>query len=556
MGKGKEVRRLYPEKISRSWKESETFIKDYSIRLLSVDDEGNVSNPPPMNGGDHFVTIQRRNDLSCLLKDLPAGSLRDLAVCRRVLLDDGTIVERPRPGRDDLVAYGFSTHRKTFVYGTRYLLGSDNPTVREIDGFVEELSKLVGLRPIVGNVSRFLMRTFLNEDLVRAQGVPKEVLMLFNEHGRGGNIDTSVIGTSATPEVKVDQKTSYMTVMEKLDSPTENVFKGILWVNDAKYDPDDAYGIYCVNCTISQSLVDTPVYKEINGTYVPLVGEITNLVVLKPTMDDIKLLESLGLAKVDRVLWSWRFEGRNRHPFGKLGSQVSYLKDTATYTKRFFKYVACAPWGQTLATYTDFDKAGVPHLVAGYWFNPVIGYTTTDLMRSINFRMKLRAKGLVSAEVIDMLTGTPGDWYKDEKVGLRGPYLYTHINPIYHVSPEDDKLGLLDEIRNCRAKALTRNVKTRYSFEAFRFMGADAKQIFGSLRERNIRLEPDNSKRRTPKEVKSLKISDLLTNRFKYMPYTEEDATEIAPASSWNAALFELTTGTLLDKLLNKGETW
>jgi len=550
------MRRLYPEKISNSWKESDTFVKGYTVRQLVVDDDGNVENPPLVDGGDHFVTIQRRNDLSCLLKNLPAGSLRDLAVCRRVVLDDGMIVERPRPGRDDLVAYGASTRRKTLVHGTKYLLGTESPTEREVDGFVTELSSLVGHRPVVGNVSRFLMRTFLNEDLVRAHGIPSEVLVLFNEYGRGGNIDTSVIGTSLIPEVKVDQKTSYMTVMEKLDSPTENVFRGILWVNDAKYEPDDAYGIYCINCTVSQSLVDTPVYKEVNGTYVPLVGEITNLVVLKPTMDDIKLLESLGLAKVDRVLWSWRFKGRNRHPFRKLAQQVSNLKEAATYTKRFFKYVSCAPWGQTLATYTDYDKSGVPHLIAGYWFNPVIGYTTTDLMRSINFRMKLKAKGLVSAEVVDMLTGPPGDWYADEKVGLKGPYLYTHVNPIYHVSPEDDRLGLLEEIRNCRAKSLVRNVKTRYSFEAFRFMGADAKQIFGSLRERNIRLEPDNSKRRTPKEVRSLRMSDLLTSRFKYMPYTEEETAQIIPSANWNAALFELTTGTLLDKLLDKGHSW
>ena len=549
------MRRLYPERISKAWKESDTCMKAYTMRHLVVDDKGNVRNPPPMDGNDHFVIIQRRNDLSCLLKTLPAWSLRDLAMQRRVLLDDGMVVERPRPGRDDLIAYGASTRRKTMVYGAKYLMGLDDPTSQQVDGFAEEVDNLVGLRPVVGNVSRFLMRAFLNEDLVRAPGVPIEVLKLFNEHGRGGNIDTSVIGTSVLPEVKVDQKTSYMTVMEMLDSPTENVFKGLLWINDATYSPDDAFGIYCINCKISQTLVDTPVYKEINGTYVPLVGEIVNLVVLKPTMDDIKLLESLGLAKVDRILWSWRFKGRNRRPFKKLGTQVALLKETATYTKRFFKYVACAPWGQTLSAYTEFEN-GKPILVGGYWFNPVIGYTTTDLMRSINFRMKLKAKGVVSAEVVDMLTGTPGEWYKDEKVGLKGPFLYTHINPIYHVSPEDDKLGLLEEIKNCRTMSLTRNIKTRYSFEAFRFMGADAKEIFGNLRERDIQLEPDNSKRRMPRELKGLKMRDLLTNRFKYMPYTEEDATQIAPATNWNAALFELTTGTLLDKLLDGGRLW
>lgn len=550
------MHRLYPESISKNWKESDTSMKAYTMRHLIVDADGLVRNPPPIDGNDHFVTIQRRNDLSCLLKGLPAWSLRDLAVRRRVMLDDGMTVERPRPGRDDMVAYGASTRRKTMVYGAKYLLGVEEPTEHQINGFVEELSDMLGLRPVVGNTARFLMRAFLNEDLVRAPGVPIEVLKLFNDYGRGGNIDTSVIGTSSIPEVKVDQKTSYMTVMELLDSPSENVFKGILWINDASYSADDAYGLYCVNCTISQTLVDTPIYKEINGTYVPLVGEVLNMVILKPTMDDLKLLETLGLAKIDRILWSWRFKGRGRKPFKKLGTQVATLKETAVYTKRFFKYVACAPWGQTLATYTEFDKNGAPHLIGGYWFNPVIGYTTTDLMRSINFRMKLKARGLVSAEVVDMLTGTPGDWYAGENVGLKGPFLYTHVSPIYHVSPEDDKLGLLEEIRNCRTSSLMRTVKTRYSFEAFRFMGADAKEIFGSLRERDIRLEPDNSKRRTPRELKSLKLQDLLTTKFKYMPYTEEDATQITPTTNWNAALFELTTGTLLDKLLSKGQTW
>ena len=115
-------------------------------------------------------------------------------------------------------------------------------------------------------------------------------MKLFYEHGRGGVFDVSMIGTRRG--VKVDQNMAYLSVMALLESPRENVFRGCFWVNDGKYNPDDSFGLYNVDCYISDTVMDTPVYKEIAGVVVPLRGILKDLTVLKPTMDCIKLLES------------------------------------------------------------------------------------------------------------------------------------------------------------------------------------------------------------------------------------------------------------------------
>jgi hypothetical protein len=183
-------------------------------------------------------------------------------------------------------------------------------------------------------------------------------------------------------------------------------------------------------------------------------------------------------------------------------------------------------------------------------------------MRSINFRSKLRSEGKVGAEVIDMLTGVDGDWYDKDVFKVKGPFTYTHVGPLYHVSPEDDRLGLIEELRGCRATSLTRTVRTRYSFSSlYKCMSASAaKELFGKMRDTSSVLKAGVSKRKFPADVNRMRLNELLSSHFEGVPYLEEEARAelVEPEVDWNTFVLEMASeeGTLMDKLMSEGKTW
>ena len=553
--------RMYPEKIATNgWPES-TALGEYTVSDLEVSDDGKILSGPTLdNWKDNFVVVRQRRDMDCLLGSLPSGVLRDLAY-NRVVDFDGYRVTRPRESRDDVITFSGGARRKTCIYGIKYLTGNKQATTADIEPFLQDFSKFMFLRPFVGVVAKWFMWNFVNSDKVRARGIPQEVLETFYKYGRSGNMDASVVGT-VSDSVKVDQKMSFLSAMSRLCSPMPNVFYDVNWVDDGKYNPGDSYGIYCIDCYVDETLKDTPVYKEIGGTFVPLVGKCEDVVVLKPTMDDLKFLEQLGLAKITKIKWSWRFSGgKNIHPYRHLYNELLQIRSEAKESSHFWKLVACALWGLTLQRYVQFEK-GKPALIGGYWFNPIIGFTTTDLMRSINFRSKLRSQGKVGAEVVDMLAGQDGDWYDKDVYKVKGPFTYTHVGPLYHVAPEDDKLGLLSELRECRAKSLVRPMRSRYSFSSlYKCMTTSAaKELFGKMRDTRATLQVGVSKRKFDKDVHRLRLNELLSAHFEGVPYQEEEArTEIVqPEIDWNSFVLEMATeeGTLIDKMMQEGMNW
>lgn len=553
--------RRYPDKIAANgWPET-TSLGDYTISDLEVSDSGKIISGPSLKSWkDNFVVVKERRDLDCVLGELPVDVLRELAY-NRVVDFDGYRVTRPRESRDDVVTFTEGPKRKTCIYGVKYLTGLKNATIQDVEPFLNDFSRFTFLRPLVGVVAKWFMWNFVNSDKVRAKNIPQAVLETFYKYGRSGNMDASVIGTIPN-SVKVDQKMSFLTAMSQLRSPVPNRFYSVDWVNDMRYEPSDTYGIYCVDCYIDETLKDTPIYKEISGTYIPLVGKCDDVVILKPTMDDLKFLETLGLAKVFKIKWSWRFGGgKGVRPYSPLFRELMRIRYNSKESTHFWKLVACALWGLTLQRYAEFAD-GKPSLVGGYWFNPVIGFTTTDLMRSINFRSKLRSQGKVSAEVVDMLSGVDGDWYDKSLFKVKGPFTYTHVGPLYHLAPEDDKLELLNELKDCRTKALTRPVKSRYSFSSlYKCMSTSAaRELFGKMRDTSATLQVGASKRKFDRDIYHLRLNELLSTHFEGIPYQEDEARSVIvqPEIDWNSFVLEMATeeGTLVDKMLAEGASW
>ena len=554
---------MFPEKIQGFPSTTTSTLGDYDFYDMVVDAAGRVLNPPLLTDHkEHFVGVKYHGDLDCLLKDLPASVLRVLG-SKRVAEFDGLHVSRSRSGRDDEVSLYTSGSRATCFYGLPYLTGkrlsrSGLSVVQsaDADAFVKDFSRFVPFRPRVGIVAKWFLKEYVHpRDSVLHFDVPVEVMKLFYEYGRGGIFDVSMVGTRRG--VKVDQNMAYLSIMQHLESARENVFRGSFWVNDATYVAEDSYGIYNIDCHISETLVDTPVYKEVSGVVVPLRGELKNLIVLKPTMDCIKLLESLGLAKVTSIHWSWRFRSHSRFcPYSRLYKTLLGIRESSVASKAFWKLVPCAIWGSTLETYTNYDGNGTPHFYGGFWFNPVIGYTTTDMIRANNFRMKLKSQGLVTAEVVDMLIGSDGDWYKGENVKVKGPFDYTSINDQYHVSPEDDKNGLLSILRSCRSTRMKVNYKSRELLTAFRYYGVDAKEVFGTLRD-GTRSIGHSTKRKEPKELRGMPMKELLNVQLPCVPFTEEEAIVSASLGDVESNPFDLVHKMdFLGTLLEEGKTW
>jgi len=538
------MRRAYPEKIiSNGWPES-TPLEKYVVEPLILDASGNVLSGPTLEGkGDVFTFAERRHDLECLLKPLPVKVIRLLATHRKVKFGNDYSITRPR--KDDLLTFGRSTNRKLCIYGLGYLLGRPPTDLQaDTDAFVADFLKFTDIRPMVGGVAKKLLWDFISDnDRVRVRGIPWNVAKLFNEHGRGGNMDTAVIGT--TPDtVKVDQRMSYLSVMSQMTSPTENLLTGRVWVKDFKYNPDDSYGIYNIDVWVSEELPDSPLGEEKEGTFITVVGNVTGTTVLKPTMDILKHLESLGMAKVSRINWAWRLCGRPAgHPYKRLYDVMCYIKETAGVSTHFWKLVAASIWGLTLHKFIDYD-GGKPTLMGNFWFNPVIGYTVTDRMRAINFGMKLAASGKMSSEVVDALTGPVGDWYDEGVVKVKGPSDYTHISPIYHLAPGDDRLNLLERIKLSKAHTLKVPVKSRYGLEALWELSTSKaiKEALGTEREAEFRISINGSKRKFSKEIRKLRMCDLLECNFRGTPYRHDELEAVdVSRMDWNAALFELT---------------
>jgi len=570
----------YPDKFDEGkWYSSETPLRDYKYLHLQVDNDGVVKNMPNLQeSGDTFVSIDRRYDLSCLLSSLPPKALRSLSESRRITLD-GFNIRRPRGDRDDVLSV---THDGKGIRGgyficAQYLLGKkpgEPVSEKDLNDFLEEyvvIMTSMGLppmRPLVGSVAKALVRRFVGSwDRVRHRGIPDEVLQGFMAYGKGGVVDASVIGTLDYPETKVDQTMSYLSVLAGMDSPLPNVMKGIGWEHDYNYDPSDAFGIYTFDGEVSGDSVDTPLYKRPEGSsYIPIVGKVERFTVLKDTMDDLKLLESLGRAKVTMIHDAWHFKGRGIRPYRRLYQMMQEVRRSANLTANFFKLVACAIWGMTLEKYVTSEE-GLPILQASYWFNPVVGYTVTDKMRSRNFRARLRASGRVSTEVMDALYGpAEGNWYDKDIHAKKGEGVYTHISNLFHASREvevggvkksDDKNHLLDLLAECKGTTLRRKVKSRYSFGSFHLFGSQkvVKEYFGRVRDIEVSIKPSESvKRIFSADLQRIPLKYLTQTYFMGRPSTVKGVETLSPTLDLQTAMYELVDDSLIEQILGGNE--
>ena len=546
--------RRYPDCFANICYNDSTPLRDITIMQLEVDTLGNVANPPdPNSGKDFFAILKRKGDLNCLLKPLPYKVLRQFADSRKVQVNDTLTVTKARDSRDDVIHYSRGgSKRSTYIYGTHHLLGKNlgtegsEVTPKMVEAFISDLGRFVKCRPNVGHVASNLLSEFVeHRSEIRHDRIPLGALKSFWAHGRGGNFDSKIIGTLDYDEVKIDQKMSYLSRMKHLDATEENVAKNILWLNEddtsVKYDPYDAYGIYCIDGYVDETLLDTPIYKVVNEVLVPIVGPFKDVVVLKPVMDDIKLLESLGRAKITNIKWFWRFKGLGKRPFRVLCDKMSLVKSLSKDSSAFWKLVACAIWGKSLETY-NVDVDGKPLLQGGYWFNPVIGYTTTAMMNSYNFRTKLFAKGLISAEVVDALIGKKDFPFDEDVYKIKdGCGKYTHLNLQLHVSQGDDKFDLLNALDQCRTSISVpyRTTKTRTMFDIFDYCGSEAQELFGNMRDRKVLIPLINHRRKPAKGMKGIPPRELLHTYVNYSPYTEEQAGEFV-SQDFDSNLFEL----------------
>ena len=543
--------KIFPNKPyeERSRFTSDSSLEDYLCTPLVLDKNGNTLSGPDIlkDRGDVFVSTSMKRDLECLLKPLPTEMLRDLSMANRSTYEDLT-VQKPR--RDDvLTVRSGGSRRKLCVYNIASLVGHsvrEGEEQKEVDDFVEDLRKFTSCRPIVGSYAKHLLSRFVTHSLVDSKKMPYEVLRLFYLHGRGGNMDTSVIG--CTPNtVKVDQNMSYFTIMSELPATVENQCRGRYWTDEVGYDAADPYGIYCVDVSIDESLPYTPISVLHQDTYINVTGKLQKVVVMKPTMETLLLLQKQGLAKIGMMYWCWRLHGYyEARPFKKLYDMIlvarySPLTEHAHY---FLKLVPAALWGLTLQTYPSLDYKDK---ICGYWFNPVIAYTTTDKMRQINFLMRLKSEGKVSAEVVDMMTGSDGQWYKGLNVKVKGPFDYYHIGPQYHIASTDDKLGLLDEVKNCSKPFILRKTKSRLTLNAARDLSSSAiKEAFGSVVETTHRVQVNGTKMRFPTVLRHMSLKELMNPKTPVVtgrPFTVEELSsgEETVNVDWNSMLFELT---------------
>lgn len=536
---------------------------------LEVDERGNVLNDLDMRSGDeYFVVTKRLHDLTCILKSLPPNMLRELAASRYAQ-SNGLGVLRPRSDKDDVLTFTRGTRRKTCFLGANHLLGrapGAEITEGDIRTFIVEYATIMRslgfdvLKPVVGTVAKaFLERYCRPWQFVTHEGIPTTVLELFLEYGRGANMDTKVLGTVGFEEEKIDQKMSYMSVMSKLDSPVPNMLLGIDWINDGQYSPDDAYGVYIVDCEIDDTRDDTPLYVLSNKCWVPVVGKIERQVVLKPTLDDLYLLQTLNLARNVYIHDSWRFKGRGKRPYRRMYQALLGIRSEAKATSTFFKLVDCAPWGLTLSKF-PVTLGDIPVLKASYWYNPVIGYTTVDKMRSINFRTKLMAKGLVSAEVADALYGKKADgWYDEDVYGSKHTGVYTHLTPAFHAALGDDKHNLLKILKDCKGTSISRKVQTRNMWRYLVSYDSDEAIQEWFLREveRTITTRPaKTAKRIFNEDLTKVPLREFLQRPFYGRVPKMEEVSSICAVPDPMTAVLELLEDTVLGEMVAEGVEW
>ena len=174
------MRAMYPERFQKSGWPDDTPLRDFTVEPLILDASGNVLSGPTLEStGDVFTLIKRRHDLECLVKPLPVEVIRKLGEHRRVAFDN-FVIERPR--KDDLLTFRSGLgKRKLCIYGIEFLLG-EKPTDLDtaVNEFVNDMSRFIDTRPIVGGVAKKIMWALINNnDLVRIFGVPYAVSKLF-----------------------------------------------------------------------------------------------------------------------------------------------------------------------------------------------------------------------------------------------------------------------------------------------------------------------------------------------------------------------------------------
>lgn len=530
-------RKIYPEFIKerRSYVPGTVELGDYDAFPLEVDGSGNVLNAS-FDGlaDDTFVCTKRKHDMDCLAKVLPPEVLRRLSHTLRAEWGD-CVVRRPK--REDFFSILSKGRRAKNVYNLSYCMGKSvtpETLVEDARTFVADLSSVFPFRPVVTQWADFFLDSAVKYSQVSGHKVPQSAMRLFHSVGRGGNLNTSIIGEDSC--VKVDRSMAYLWALSQCQSTSPSSVTGRGWKHDMTYDMSDAYGCYEIDCWVSPELTDSPVSVLRGETYVPVVGNI-HVRVLKPTMDLLKFMETLGMAKVSKVHDAVRLEGGCSYPFRELYEALMGFRASAGSASHFIKLVGTVTWGKLLQTYPVLDARGEWHIMGGEHFNPVAAYTATDLIRARNFLMRLNAGGRISAELVDALYGTDEGTWCEEGMKIEGPSKCVHLNPVIHALKSKDVRGIYSRIEEQGSKkVLEVPMETRYTFGAFRTFesSSEARDVFGAERTKVVRVRIGSDKMDFPPDVGKLQLGDLKNVQLRGRVFLLDEAMDREIGFDWS----------------------
>ena len=504
---------------------------------------------------DIFVTTTHLHDMDCLLKPLDTAVLRQLAHSARVEYN-GTVIVRPK--RDDVLMY-YTGGRARYIYNMDYLAGR-LVAPEELEGvtrqFLDDLGQFGPHRPLVTKWSdRYLNRLVGSShyDQLAGRWVPRTVQKAFYEAGRGGIQDTSVLGTEDNV-LKVDRRMAYLWALNQQQITSPNLRRKRGWIIDQHYDPSDAHGCYVIDLWLNPDLPYSPVTQVERDGMLSVVGDIKGASVLKPTMDLLMDMERLGLARIKRIHRAYRFPETGIFPFRRLHDELWEARYKAGSAAGFIKTVATASWGKFLQTHhepTDRTKRKW-RVVGGRWYNPIVGYGVTDLIRATNYRMRLECQGMIQGEQTDALYGPPPNeddeiWY-DPELSVFAPDTTTHIGPTIHVRHSDDKHGLLPLIMQTPwVKSLRVPYKGRKTFKWFKHLTSDAgiREAFGQVDpDAGWTLTTGSQKLKFPADAEKMRLGDLLGHNVVGRPFTPEEAA----SREVDENLWYMVVGILMDE--------